>query len=80
MKGVAGILNNTFAVGYLLLASFFSFWPPTVQVDAESMNYSSLLVGGVAILSATYYLVWGRRTFSGPITEIKVEQRVPRLA
>lgn len=70
IKGALGTAINAFAVLYLLLVGFFSFWPPTREVDAKSMNYSSLILGGIAILSVVYYLLWARKTYTGPIVEI----------
>lgn len=70
LSGWFGILNNSFAVAYLVLVGFFNFWPQTATVDAESMNWSCLILGSVAIFSAVYYLVWARKVFTGPIIEI----------
>jgi choline transport protein len=42
---------------------------------AETMNYSSLVFGAVALLSAVYYLGWGKRTYKGPVIEVDVAGR-----
>ena len=70
IKGFLGVLINVIACAYLLLIEIFVFWPPTKDVTAKTMNYSSLVLGSVAILSAVYYVFWGRRTYHGPVVEI----------
>lgn len=74
LNNIWGTLNNIIAIAYLLVTGFFSFWPPTAKVDAESMNYSSLVLGGVAILSVLYYFIWARKSYTGPIAEVVAER------
>ncbi|KAB8596090.1 hypothetical protein FH972_025799 [Carpinus fangiana] len=74
VKGIFGILNNAIACIYLIVVGFFSFWPPGKGPTAESMNYSSLVLGAVAIGSFVYYLVWARKTYSGPIVEVEAQR------
>ena len=38
------------------------------------MNYSSLVMGAVALVSAVYYVFWGRRTFHGPVVDVGSEK------
>jgi choline transport protein len=68
---VLGIANNVFCCAYLTFVLFFSFWPTFKEVDAESMNWSILVTGVVAILSTVYYLVWGKHTYTGPVVEVE---------
>ncbi|KAE8375244.1 hypothetical protein BDV26DRAFT_295169 [Aspergillus bertholletiae] len=72
VPGVWGILINTFAVGFMTIAVFFSFWPPMNNVSAESMNYSVVGMGGVILLSLLYYLVRARKVYKGPVVEIQI--------
>ena len=69
VQGISGVLINTFACVYLLIVWIFVFWPPTKQVTPASMNYTSLVMGAVAIFSAIYYVFWGRRTYHGPVVD-----------
>ena len=69
VHGLLGILINAFACIYLLIIWVFVFWPPTKQVTPASMNYTSLVMGAVAIFSAVYYAFWGRRTCHGPVVD-----------
>jgi|SRR6186713_3503106 len=70
LKGYLGIANNIFACAYLILIVFFCYWPSTLPVDATNMNYSSLVLGSLAIFSVVYYFVWAKKTYNGPIIEI----------
>ena len=65
-----GTINNAFACVYLIIIAFFSFWPTTTTITAATMNYSVLVTAAVAIFSMIYYLVYARRTYSGPVVEI----------
>lgn len=71
-----GTINNAFACCYIVAIGFFSFWPPGADVTPKNMNFSVLLLGGIAVLSALYYLLWARRTFTGPIMEVYVDDVV----
>ncbi|KAL1965586.1 hypothetical protein VTN77DRAFT_5670 [Rasamsonia byssochlamydoides] len=73
VPGIFGIAVNTFAVIYLLIAIFFSFWPPDRVVTAGSMNFSSVGYGCVMIFSVVYYLVQARKVYTGPIIELEPE-------
>ena len=65
-----GTVVNAFSCAYLLLMLVFSFWPTIASPTAAEMNYSSLMMGAVAIFSIFYYLTIGHRTYRGPIVEI----------
>lgn len=70
LPGALGIANNAFACAYLAFVFFFSFWPSFKEVTPATMNWSILVTGGIALLSAVYYLVWARKTYHGPVVEI----------
>jgi hypothetical protein len=69
LKGILGVAINLFACTYLLAAFFFVFWPISLPVRVDNMNYSSAMFGGVIFLSALYYLVWGHHDYFGPVVE-----------
>ena len=62
---------NVFAAAYTLLTVIFTFFPPTLPVTAETMNYSCVVYGGVIMLGIIYYVVWGRKGYRGPTTELQ---------
>ena len=69
IPGIWGIAVNTFAILYLVVALFWSFWPSTLPVTAANMNYNILIFGGVVLLAAVYYFVIARHTYTGPVVE-----------
>ncbi|MCJ1310300.1 hypothetical protein MMC25_003962 [Agyrium rufum] len=73
VPGLWGIAINAFAVAYMLLIFFFSFWPASTPVAAADMNYSVLILGSVVLFSVVYYVVWARKVYKGPIVEIEDE-------
>lgn len=68
--GVWGILNNILTCAFLLYFLFFSFWPSFIQVTPQNMNWSVLVTGTAMIFSVSYYLLWARKVYKGPIIEI----------
>ncbi|QGI83562.1 hypothetical protein CEK25_010291 [Fusarium fujikuroi] len=69
LKGAFGIANNIFAMCYLIVVGFFSFWPPMVEPTVDMMNYSVVVTGGLVIFSVIYYFAWARKEYNGPIVE-----------
>jgi hypothetical protein len=70
IPGIWGIINNIYACCFMLIVWFFSFWPPQTPTTAETMNFSSLMTGGVVLFSVVYYLVWAKKSYKGPIMEV----------
>ncbi|KAI1064959.1 hypothetical protein LB507_001241 [Fusarium sp. FIESC RH6] len=70
LKGIFGILNNTFACMFIFIVWFFSLWPPQTPVDAASMNYAPLMTGGIAILATIYYFLFASKVYVGPKVEL----------
>ena len=69
MPGILGPAVNLFAIIYVLIILFFSFWPSEVPVDATNMNYTILVTGAVLIFSVTWYYAWGRQDYKGPVID-----------
>lgn len=74
LTGYIGVANNIVACAYLILVVFFCYWPTTLPVNAENMNYSSLVLGSLAIFSFVYYLTRARKTYNGPVVEVQISQ------
>lgn len=72
VPGALGIANNLFACVYILVLWFFSFWPASAQVDAQSMNFSSVTFGGTVLFAVLWFIVRGRKTYLGPIVEVEM--------
>ena len=69
LPGIIGTIINIWACLYLAVVCFFCFWPTETPVTVSSMNYTVLVFGIVTILSTTYYVLWARKTFEGPVIE-----------
>lgn len=72
IPGIFGIANNVYACLYMIFVIFWSVWPPATPVDAESMNYSVVVTGGVIIFSVIWYWVRGRKEYRGPVVDDEV--------
>jgi choline transport protein len=70
VPGILGVANNLFACVYLVVMWFFSFWPGSVEVTIESMNFSSVTFSGVVLFAIVWYSVRGRKVYVGPIVEV----------
>ncbi|KAI4267972.1 MAG: hypothetical protein L6R38_008013 [Xanthoria sp. 2 TBL-2021] len=68
--GPLGIAINIVGCLYMLIIVFFSFWPPTREVDAATMNYSVLVTGFWILFSIVYYFAYAKRIYKGPLMEI----------
>lgn len=69
LKGAFGIANNIFAIIYLVVIGFFSFWPPMLNPTPDMMNYSVVVTGALVIFSVVYYFSWARKEYNGPVVE-----------
>lgn len=69
VPGVLGVVNNAFACVYLAVVMVFAFFPPTATVDASTMNWSVLVTGATTLFAVVYYVLWGRRLYTGPVME-----------
>lgn len=71
LKGALGVANNAVAICYLLLIIFFSFWPTHVSPTPDMMNWAIVVTGGVATFSVVYYVIFARKSYTGPIVEVE---------
>ncbi|PPJ60911.1 hypothetical protein CBER1_06226 [Cercospora berteroae] len=62
-----GSTVNIIALLWGSVAMLFSMFPSVQPVNAQNMNYASLVLGGWTILGAIYYYLFHRQTFQGPI-------------
>lgn len=78
LPGILGIINNAYACTYMIFVIFWSVWPPVTPVDAETMNYSVVVTGGVVIFSIVWYWIRGRKEYHGPTIdeEVKAVMRI----
>ena len=70
IPGILGILVNLWAVCYMIIIVFFSFWPTESVVKVTTMNYSVVGTFGTIILSIIYYVIRARKVYEGPLVEV----------
>ncbi|CAI7583830.1 unnamed protein product [Penicillium glandicola] len=70
--GIIGTAINGYAIIYVTIVVFFSFWPSTMNPTVETMNWSVLAIGGSMLLAIIYYVVRARHVYSGPIMEVSL--------
>ncbi|KAG0157463.1 hypothetical protein PDIDSM_4648 [Penicillium digitatum] len=69
VPGIWGILMNAWALVYMTVAVFFSFWPPAWAVTVQTMNFSVVGTLGTVIASFFYYYARASKVYSGPVME-----------
>jgi amino acid transporter len=72
VPGIWGIAVNSFAVIYIIIVIFFSFWPTAMNPSVTDMNYSVVGWGGVIFLATLYYVVRARHIYTGPVVEVSL--------
>ncbi|CAI7675754.1 unnamed protein product [Penicillium manginii] len=72
VPGIWGILINGFAVIYIIIVIFWSFWPTAMNPSVTDMNYSVVGWGGVIFLATLYYVIRARHVYTGPVVEISM--------
>jgi amino acid transporter len=70
--GIVGTVINGYAIIYLTIVVFFSFWPSTMDPTVETMNWSVLAIGGSSLLAVIYYVVHARHIYKGPVMEVSL--------
>ena len=68
--GVAGTAVNIISILYSIIGIFFSFWPPTMTVTPQTMNWSIAVFGGVILFAIVFWFVHAKKVYTGPIVEI----------
>ncbi|KXG45519.1 Amino acid/polyamine transporter I [Penicillium griseofulvum] len=70
--GIIGTAVNGYAIIYVTIVIFFSFWPSKMDPTVETMNWSVLAIGGSVFLAIIYYAVRARHVYNGPVVEISI--------
>ncbi|QIX02550.1 hypothetical protein AMS68_008067 [Peltaster fructicola] len=69
--GVYGLPINIAALAFMITMYVFAFFPLATPVAPETMNWSSLIYGTVVIFAVTYFNIYGRRVYDGPVVLVK---------
>lgn len=62
---------DTISIMFLAIVLSFSFFPLTRDVSPRSMNWSIVIFSAVVLFALTYYLLYARRAYKGPVTRVK---------
>lgn len=65
MKGKLGFVVNATACLYIIVFTVIFLFPFFLPVSASTMNYSSLMSGGLSLFVAGFWF-WRERDFEGP--------------
>lgn len=71
--GGLGVIANVVGLIYAIIGFFFSFWPGSVALGAESMNWACLVWGAAMLFCSLWYLIRARHYYHGAIREIDDE-------
>ena len=66
MRGAWGYVANGISCVYIIVFIVIFCFPYALPVDALSMNYASLITGGLTIFVGLWWLWRGRRGYKGP--------------
>lgn len=65
MKGAIGFVVNAVACAYIIVFTVIFFFPFSLPVSAGTMNYCSLITGGLSMFVAGFWF-WRQRDYRGP--------------
>lgn len=54
------------AIIYTVFTSFWLLWPNSLHTNAQYMNWSVLLVGGIVVISIVWWFIDGKKNYVGP--------------
>ena len=69
--GRTGLYVNVTAVAFLITIWVFLFFPVATPVTLSTMNWNVLINGGVTMLAFAYYLLQGKRVYTGSVALVK---------
>ena len=86
MKGWLGFLINGIACAYMIVFFVIFCLPYYLPTDAKTMNYSSLICGGLTVFITAWYFLGGRKGYKGPqaiggkVYEADITKKVSEIA
>ena len=70
--GRAGVPLTIVALIYSLIGFFFSFWPNTADVTAQTFNWSLVVYWGTIFLAMLWWIIRARHYYTGPKRETSI--------
>ncbi|KAG9238286.1 amino acid/polyamine transporter I [Amylocarpus encephaloides] len=71
--GKFGFFINIATICWIILAIVLFCMPTAIPVTPETMNYASVVFSGFAMISLIWYIIRGRKTFTGPPVPVDIE-------
>ena len=68
LRGLWGPILNAISCGYIIVWFVIYCFPFYLPADAKTMNYASLIWGGLTIFITIWWLVGARKGYVGPQT------------
>lgn len=65
MRGAVGFVVNGLTCLYIVAFVVIFCFPFALPVDAQTMNYTSLITGGLTIFVGVFWL-WRQKDYEGP--------------
>ncbi|PAV15890.1 APC amino acid permease [Pyrrhoderma noxium] len=73
--GLLGWACNIICILWTIFVSVVFSIPTTLPVTKDTMNYASVITGGVVILSGTWYILGAHRHYKGPTSNLSPEDK-----
>lgn len=64
---------NIVSIIYTWFLLVYSAMPTAYPVTPQNMNWAPVMFGGIMFLSLTYYYVWARKIYQGPVVKINYD-------
>ena len=66
-----GVPVTIISIVYTIVTLFFSFFPSALPVTPQNMNYSILIYGAAVLVMMSFWVIHGRKVYTGPIWEFE---------
>lgn len=74
LSSMVGWTVNVIAMIYMLVFGVFFCFPSVYPPAADTMNWSSVILVGVILLSSVGYVTWGKNSYAGPSGAVLAER------
>lgn len=68
--GRFGMAVNLCAWAYIVVAYVFAFFPIGTPVTTETMNWASVVYGGIVAVAALHYFIYARHIYIPPVSRL----------
>lgn len=69
--GRAGIWINGIGFFYSFFILFWAGWPGSKEFNTMTFNWAPVMFAGVFVFSLVYYVVYGKKSYKGPVVLVK---------